>query len=69
MKVNEAIFREYDIRGLVGSDIDERFAKVFGQAFGTYLAQKGTKEALVGYDARETSELYSEKAIEGILST
>src|SRR3990167_7066343 len=69
MQVNEAIFRDYDIRGIVGKDLDEKFAYVFGQAFGTYLAQKGTREALVGYDARETSSLYCEKATEGILST
>src|SRR3990167_3737643 len=69
MQVNEAIFRDYDIRGIVGKDLDEKFAYVFGQAFGTYLAQKGTREALAGYDARETSSLYCEKAAEGILST
>ena len=69
MKVNESIFREYDIRGIAGADIDEKFAYTFGQAFGTYLSQKGTTEALVGYDARKTSPSYCEKSIEGILST
>ena len=69
MKVNEAIFREYDIRGIVGQDIDENFARTFGQAFGTYLVQKGTRNALVGYDARDSSPSYYEKSIEGILST
>ena len=68
MKVNEAIFREYDIRGIVGQDIDENFARTFGQAFGTYLVQKGTRSALVGYDARDSSPSYYEKSIEGILS-
>ena len=53
MQVNEAIFRDYDIRGIVGEDIDEEFAQVFGKAFGTYLIRKGVKCALVGYDARE----------------
>ena len=55
MKVNESIFREYDIRGIVGADIDEKFAYTFGQAFGTFLTQKGVKKALVGYDAKENS--------------
>ena len=58
MKVNESIFREYDIRGIVGADIDEKFAYTFGQAFGTFLTQKGAKYALVGYDARSTSQSY-----------
>ena len=55
MKVNESIFREYDIRGIAGADIDEKFAYTFGQAFGTFLTQKGVKKALVGYDAKENS--------------
>ncbi len=69
MKVNETIFRDYDIRGIVGEDIDEKFAFVFGQAFGTYLVQKGVRRALVGYDARESSESYCEQSIKGLLST
>lgn len=69
MKVNEAIFRDYDIRGIVGKDINEKFAYVFGQAFGTYLMRKGVKCALVGYDARKSSQSYCEQSIEGLLST
>lgn len=69
MKVNEAIFRDYDIRGIVGEDIDEKFAYCFGQAFGTYLVRKGVKSALVGFDARESSELYYDECIKGLLTT
>lgn len=69
MKVNKAIFRDYDIRGLVGKDLDEKFALEIGKAFGTYLTQKGVTEALVGYDARESSPSYFEHAVKGILST
>lgn len=68
MKVNEAIFRDYDIRGIVGRDIDENFAEVFGRAFGTYLLEKGTKEVLVGFDARESSPAYFQKCVSGLLS-
>ena len=69
MKFNEAIFRDYDIRGIVGQDLDEKFAYCFGQAFATYLVRKGVKSALVGYDARESSESYCEQSIRGLLST
>src|SRR3989344_3358308 len=69
MKVNEAIFRDYDIRGIVGEDLDEKFAYCFGQAFGTYLVRKGVKSALVGYDARKSSESYWEQSVKGLLST
>ncbi len=69
MKVNEAIFRDYDIRGIVGEDLSEEFAGVLGKAFGTYLLRKGTKDVLVGYDARESSLPYYTACIEGLLST
>ena len=69
MQVNEAIFRDYDIRGIVGEDLDEKFAYCFGQAFGTYLVRKGVKSALVGYDARKSSESYWEQSVKGLLST
>lgn len=69
MKVNEAIFRDYDIRGLVGKDLSDEFARVFGKAFGTYLLRKGTKEVIVGFDARESSEGYYDACIEGLIST
>lgn len=69
MQVNEAIFRDYDIRGLVDGDIDENFARVFGQAFGTYLIRRGTRDVLVGYDARESSPKYYEACQEGLLAT
>ena len=69
MKVNEAIFRDYDIRGIVGEDLDSEFAEVFGRAFGTYLLKKGTKEVLVGFDARESSPEYYESCVKGLLAT
>ncbi|OGD87012.1 hypothetical protein A2870_01725 [Candidatus Curtissbacteria bacterium RIFCSPHIGHO2_01_FULL_41_11] len=68
MKVNESIFRDYDIRGIVGRDLDEQFAEVFGKAFGTYLIRRGTGEVIVGYDARESSPSYWENCITGLLS-
>ncbi|MDP2632135.1 MAG: phosphomannomutase/phosphoglucomutase [Candidatus Curtissbacteria bacterium] len=68
MKVNEAIFRDYDIRGIVGRDLDEQFANIFGKAFGTYLIRKGTGEVIVGYDARETSPSYFRSCVDGLLS-
>jgi len=69
VKVNESIFRDYDIRGIVGDDLSEEFAACIGKAFGTYLLRKGTKEALIGYDARESSEGYYSACIEGLLFT
>lgn len=59
MIVDESVFREYDIRGIVGENIDEQFACVLGQAFALHLKQVLNKESLsvsIGYDARLSSK-------------
>lgn len=69
MKVNKAIFRDYDIRGIVNEDLNDEFAFCFGRAFGTWLMRRGTREIIVGYDARESSRSYFENCVNGLLST
>ena len=33
MNINKEVFREYDVRGVYPTDIDENLALVFGKAF------------------------------------
>ena len=53
--INPLIFREYDIRGLVGSDLDDRTVDLIGRAFGTWLRRGGARRAVVGGDCRNSS--------------
>ncbi|HEX9153685.1 MAG TPA: hypothetical protein VF809_02595, partial [Candidatus Saccharimonadales bacterium] len=66
MKVNPAIFRGYDLRGLVDVDLSPEIAEHLGRAFGTYLKRNGITEAVVGRDSRATSPEYSEHLIKGL---
>lgn len=50
--VNAGIFREYDIRGLSDSDLNDDAVLITASAYGTYLAERGVTEAVVGGDAR-----------------
>ncbi|HYC43930.1 MAG TPA: phosphomannomutase/phosphoglucomutase [Burkholderiales bacterium] len=55
--MNPEIFREYDVRGVVGRDFDADFARVLGQAYVTFLARERGVSAptvAVGHDARLT---------------
>ncbi|MGC8501556.1 phosphomannomutase/phosphoglucomutase [Desulfurella sp.] len=59
MIVDDSIFREYDIRGIVGENLNEQFACVLGRAFAKHLKKVLNKENLVvsiGYDARLSSK-------------
>ncbi|MBU1120304.1 MAG: phosphomannomutase/phosphoglucomutase [archaeon] len=75
MKVNPLIFREYDIRGKVGIDLNEEAMELIGKAIGTFFQQKksllsfGKKTLIIGRDNRTSSESFSKALIKGITST
>jgi phosphomannomutase / phosphoglucomutase len=59
MQPSPNIFREYDIRGVVGRDLDAGVAETIARAFGTYLGRAGVPRAVVGHDNRISSgDLY-----------
>jgi phosphomannomutase / phosphoglucomutase len=70
--VSAEIFREYDIRGVVGKDFDESFAFALGQTFVTYLiANKGAPKnpvVTLGHDARLSSPSLAKAMSEGLQS-
>ncbi|MCG6987636.1 MAG: phosphomannomutase/phosphoglucomutase [Gemmatimonadetes bacterium] len=63
------IFRQYDIRGIVGDDLDAAVAEAVGRAFGSHVragAAGGTPEVAVGCDNRLTSPELSAGVIAGL---
>lgn len=69
MKVQRNIFREYDIRGLVDTELTEETALGIAKAFGTYVQRQGKKVLAMGRDVRLTSDRFAEIAHEGLIST
>ena len=67
--MNPHMFREYDIRGIAGKDMDDDDVKLIGQGIGTFLRNKGASIVSVGRDCRLTSDNYSNMLIEGLMST
>jgi len=63
------IFREYDVRGLVGTHLNAQTARTLGCAFGTYLSEHGVSSAVVGRDNRASSEELAGAVISGLLDT
>jgi len=63
------IFREYDIRGIAGKQITEDDVILIGKGIGTFLAAYNCFRLTVGRDCRLTSDHFSEKLIEGLMST
>ena len=69
MKLNKLMFREYDIRGIYGVDIDEEVAYLIGRAFGSNLIKLGKTKTLVGYDNRSSSPIIEKNLIKGIVES
>ena len=67
--MNPGIFREYDIRGVAGRDIEEEDVVSIGKAYGSLLNQQNKKIVSVGRDCRQTSDKFSQLFIQGIIST
>lgn len=56
MDINPDIFRQYDIRGGVDTDLTEDSVSVLGRAFGAYLACAGAKSVSLASDNRLSSD-------------
>jgi phosphomannomutase/phosphoglucomutase len=69
VKVNPYIFREYDIRGVVGQDLTDEVVELIGKAFGTHLQRMGGKKLTVGGDVRLSTERFKTSLINGLIST
>ena len=67
--INPEIFRQYDIRGVAGKDMQAEDVVLMGRGIGTYLQQQGNLFLAVGRDCRVTSDEYAERLIEGLLAT
>ncbi len=69
MEINPKIFRNYDIRGIVGKDLKEDTVELIGKAFGTILRENGKKEIFIGRDARASSPELRDYLMKGLIST
>jgi phosphomannomutase len=67
--LSSTMFRAYDIRGVVGTDLTEETYTTLGQATGTYLLGQGRRSAAVGRDARLSSPAFHAAFIDGLRST
>ena len=64
-----SIFREYDVRGIVGKDLTFDVAQSIGRAYGTMARQRGSQTVALGRDGRLTSLALRDQVLAGITST
>jgi phosphomannomutase/phosphoglucomutase len=67
--MNEHIFREYDIRGVVGNDLTDEIVYDLARAIGTFFRRNGARRASLGRDARDSSPRFRDAMIRGLNET
>jgi phosphomannomutase / phosphoglucomutase len=67
--LNPHIFRAYDVRGRVGSDINPEVFGLVGRAYGTLIRGRHGRRIAVGQDNRESSAGLKTAFIDGVRAT
>lgn len=67
--MNQNIFREYDIRGIVGEQLTDETVAILGKAIGTFFNQNGAKRVAIGFDARQSSPRFRDLLVKGFVET
>ncbi len=64
----DAVIKAYDVRGVVGEDIDENFVRDTGAAYAAILRGEGETKVAVGHDMRPSSPALSDAFAQGVAS-
>ena len=62
------LFREYDLRGIIGQELTESIAEQVGRAYSTYVKDRGVKTISVGRDGRLSSPALFKSLVKGLLA-
>ena len=69
MKLPDHVFREYDVRGVVETDLVPDFVTALGRALGTAFRREGATRVAVARDVRPSGEALRDQLVEGLRST
>ena len=64
----DAVIKAYDVRGVVGEDIDEAFVRDVGAAFASLLREEEETTVAIGHDMRPSSPQLADAFAEGVTS-
>lgn len=66
--IDPAILRDEDIRGIVGRALEPADAAALGAAFGTFVAERGGRTVVLGFDGRLTSRALAVSFARGMIT-
>lgn len=69
VSIKDSLFKEYDLRGIVGDEITPDVSYEIGLGYGSYVQLKGYTKVVVGFDNRLSSKYLTDKLISGLLDS
>src|SRR6476661_6324255 len=67
MAIASGIFRQYDVRGIVGQDLTAEVGRALGAAYAALLRERGISgEVAVGRDNRASGDMLRDALVEGL---
>ncbi|AEV71058.1 phosphomannomutase [Mycolicibacterium rhodesiae NBB3] len=63
-----SVIKAYDVRGLVGDELDEQFVGEIGGAFARLMRAENATTVVIGHDMRDSSPALSEAFAEGVVA-
>jgi phosphomannomutase / phosphoglucomutase len=67
MSISQTIFRQYDVRGIVGTDLTAEVAYALGRGYAAYLGTQNIRGAVaVGRDNRPSGDLLRDELVRGL---
>jgi phosphomannomutase/phosphoglucomutase len=67
--INPVVFREYDIRGVAGTDLTEETVGLVARALGTSVRNAGGRRVVLGRDVRLSGAAFHRAAVAGLTAT
>ncbi len=65
-KIPDNVFRGYDLRGVVGKELDEENVEILGKAYATWLLNRRVYDCVVGFDSRASSPAFRDAIVKGL---
>lgn len=66
IELSKDIFRQYDIRGIVGRDLTDDAVYWIGRAVGTRIQRAGGRDVAIGWDHRDSSPVFADRLSAGL---
>lgn len=64
----QKIVKAYDVRGVVGEQLDADFVRDVGASFARLMREEGARQVVIGHDMRESSPELSRAFAEGVMA-